>query len=267
MKTTQRIAIAALAGALATPLASAHEVWLLPSSTVLSKAGYVTVDGAVSNDTFHFNYRPLRIADNLVITAPDGSRVEAENLQPGELRTVFDAKLEQTGSYRLAVVNAGVMASWKEGDESKRWRGPRAKLEANVPADAVDLRLRESAGRVETFVTIGSPTQIEPAGAGLELVPVTHPNDLYSGETATFAFVLDGKPAADTKVTILPGGARYRDSLDKIELITDADGRIAVTWPKPGMYYLSTSVSSSDASLRNADRRSSYSATLEVLPQ
>jgi uncharacterized GH25 family protein len=267
MNTTHRIAIAALAGALAAPLASAHEMWLLPSSTVLSKAGYVTVDGAVSNDTFHFNYRPLRIADNLLISAPDGSRIETENLQPGNLRTVFDAKLEQPGSYRLAVVNASAMASWKEGAETRRWRGPRAELETNVPTDAVDLRLLESAARVETFVTIGSPTPLLPNGAGLELVPVTHPNDLYAGETATFAFLLDGKPAADAKVTILPGGVRYRDTLDKIELVTDADGRIAVTWPAPGMYYLSTSVSTSDRSQRNVDRRSSYSATLEVLPQ
>lgn len=53
-------------------------------------------------------------------------------------------------------------------------------------------------------------------------------------------------------------GARYRDTLDKIELVTDADadadGRIAVTWPAPGMYYLSTSVSTSDRSQRNVAR-------------
>lgn len=267
MKPFPRIALAALAATLSAAPTLAHEVWLLPSSTVLSKTGYVTVDGAVSNDTFHFNYRPLAIRDNLFITAPDGSNVAAENMQPGKLRTVFDANLEQTGSYRLAVVNSGVMASWKEGSETKRWRGPRAELAANVPADAAELSVREAAGRIETFITVGSPSEIKPTGEGLELVPVTHPNDLYSGEAATFAFVLDGRPAAGATVTILPGGARYRDALDKIELVTDAEGRITVTWPKPGMYYVSTAVSESASSLRNADRRASYSATLEVLPQ
>ena len=267
MKLRNRIALAAIAGTLAAPLSLAHEVWLLPSSTVLSNTGYVTVDGAVSNDTFHFNYRPLRITDNLVITAPDGSEVMPENLQPGRLRTVFDAHLEQSGTYRLAVINAGVMAMWKEGDERKRWRGPRADFAASVPADAHELSVRETAGRIETFVTVGSPTDIRPSGEGLEMLPVTHPNDLYAGEAATFAFMLDGQPAAGVRLAILPGGARYRDALDRTELVTDAHGRVTVTWPAPGMYYLSASITDTAASLGGADRRASYTVTLEVLPQ
>lgn len=267
MKLFPRIAIAALAASLCAAPALAHEVWLLPSSTVLSKTGYVTVDGAVSNDTFHFNYRPLALRDNLVITAPDGSPVEAEGLTQGRLRTVFDAHLTQAGTYRLAVVNAGVMASWKEGGETRRWRGARAEFAANVPSDAAELSVRETAGRVETFVTVGSPSDIAATGEGLEMLPLTHPNDLYAGEAARFAFVLDGRPVRGAKVTVLPGGARYRDAQDRIELVTDAEGRIALTWPAPGMYYLSTAVTGTAASLGNADRRASYSATLEVLPQ
>jgi hypothetical protein len=75
MTISKPIAFAALALSLATGLANAHEVWMLPSSTVLSSTGYVTVDGAVSNDLFYFNYRPMAIRDNLFITAPDGSAV------------------------------------------------------------------------------------------------------------------------------------------------------------------------------------------------
>ena len=52
--------------------AQAHNVWLLPSSTVLSKSEWITVDAAVSNDLFFFNHVPLGL-DNLVVTAPDGS--------------------------------------------------------------------------------------------------------------------------------------------------------------------------------------------------
>ena len=267
MKLRTRFTLAALAAALAAPLASAHEVWLLPSSTVLSNTGYVTVDAAVSNDIFHFNYRPLGIRDNLRITAPDGSSVEAETLTQGKLRTVFDANLGQTGSYRMAVTNAGVMAMWKEGSERKRWRGPREELEANVPVDSAELTLRESVNRVETFVTVGSPTALAPTGLGLELVPVTHPNDLYAGETASFRFVIDGQPSAGVKVTLIAAGTRYRDALDKVELESDAEGLVALRWPVAGFYYLSAVVSDANSSLRNADRRLSYTATLEVLPQ
>ena len=65
-----------------------------------------------------------------------------------------------------------------------------------MPADAKDLEVFESSLRVETFVTVGKPSAITPSGKGLELAPVTHPNDLAPGEPATFAMHLDGQPAA-----------------------------------------------------------------------
>ena len=249
-------------------VATAHDVWLVPSSTVLSRAGYVTVDGAVSNDTFHFTYRPLMIRDNLFITAPDGAVVEPENLVQGRLRTVFDAHLEQPGSYRISVVNAGVMASWQEGGETRRWRGRVDDLDANVPADAAELQVRESASRVETFVTVGTPGPILAAGEGLELVPVSHPNDLYDGERSTFQFVMDGVPVAGLEVSVMAGGTRYRDQLEKVTLVTDDQGRVSYTWPAPGLYWLDTSLRDENTRVRGAiQRRLAYSATFEVLPQ
>jgi len=71
MKIATRIASIALALS-ASAAVHAHNVWLLPSSTVLSKGDWITVDAAVSNDLFFFNHRPLGL-DNLVVTAPDGS--------------------------------------------------------------------------------------------------------------------------------------------------------------------------------------------------
>src|SRR5690606_7265070 len=115
-------------------------------------------DGAVSNDLFHFTYRPMMIRDNLAITAPDGRALKAENMVQGNLRTVFDAKLERAGTYRVALVNAGVMASWKENGETRRWRGTADELAANVPANAAELVVREGNSRFETFVTVGRPT-------------------------------------------------------------------------------------------------------------
>jgi len=267
MTLRKHFTLAALALTLGAPLASAHEVWLLPSSTVLSRVGYITVDGAVSNDTFHFNYRPMAIRDNLYITAPDGSQVEPENMVQGELRTVFDANLPVPGTYRLATISASVMASWKEGDETKRWRGAHEALAANVPDNAVELIVREGVNRIETFVTVGSPSAITPVGQGLELVSVTHPNDLYVGEEATLGFLIDGQPTADIEVVLMAGGARYRDQLEKVDLVTDAQGHITHTFTAPGMYYLKAIVNDRNSSLLNAERRLSYVATLEVLPQ
>jgi uncharacterized GH25 family protein len=114
----------AIAVALALPLsAQAHKTWLLPSETVLSAEDpWITVDAAVSNDLFYFNHVPLRL-ESLAITGPDGSAVNAENTATGKYRSTFDVHLTTPGTYRIAVVNAGLFANWEEDGKPKRWRG------------------------------------------------------------------------------------------------------------------------------------------------
>uniref|UniRef100_UPI00329788C1 DUF4198 domain-containing protein n=1 Tax=Salmonella enterica TaxID=28901 RepID=UPI00329788C1 len=86
-----------------------------------------------------------------------------------------------------------------ENGQRKRWRGTPETFAKEVPANATNLQVSESAGRIETFVTAGKPTTtaLKLTNHGLELVPITHPKDLYAEEEATFAFMLDGKPAAE----------------------------------------------------------------------
>lgn len=266
-KTRIAACLVALGGAFSTA-AQAHNIWLLPSSTVLSKAEWITVDAAVSNDLFFFNHVPLNL-DQLVVTAPDGSTLAPQNAHRGKLRSVFDLDLQQAGTYRLAVVNGGLFASYKDKatGQPRRWRGTPEKFAAEVPADAQDLRVTQSAGRVETFVTVGKPSAVKPTGQGLELLPVTHPNDLVKGEKATFAFHVDGKPAAGLEVVLVAGGTRYRDTVGEIKATTDANGQFSVTWPQAGMYWVDADAKDEKTSLPQAkERRLSYVATFEVLP-
>jgi len=98
-------------------------------------------------------------------------------------------------------------------------------------------------------------------------VPVTHPNDLVAGEEATFAFHVDGKPAADVEVVLVPDGKRYRDAVNEIKLKTDAQGHVKVKFPTAGMYWLDADVKDDKTSNPIAkERRLAYVATLEVLP-
>jgi len=261
----------ALALAAALPLSAlAHKAWLLPSQTVIAGNNpWITVDAAVSNDLFYFNHVPLR-TEGLVVTAPDGSRVEAQNAATGKYRTVFDVELKQAGTYRIATVNNGLFGSWEENGKPKRWRGTPATFAAEVPKDAKNLQISQSLSRIETFVTNGSPneTALKPTGEGLELVPTTHPNDLFAGEQATFKLLMDGKPAAGLEFEITRGGTRYRNAQEEIKVTTGANGEFSVTWPEAGMYWLETSTEDTKTSLPQAkQRRLSYVATLEVLPQ
>lgn len=272
----------------------AHRQWILPSSTVLSGTdAWVTVDAAVSNELFYFDHVPMRL-NSLRITGPGGTGVRPENPATGKYRSTFDVHLSGAGTYRIALVNNTVFASWQQDGQQKSWRGSAADFDAQVPATASGLQISRMNSRIETFVTAGKPTTnaLEPAGAGLELVPETHPNDLFAGETATFKLLLDGKPAAGLEVTVIPGGIRYRNQLHEIKVKTGVDGKFSVVFKEPGMYWLNATTGparpagppagasrppmqggpnqggAGGGPMRMpAGNRSSYTATLEVLPQ
>lgn len=287
-KTRTFLKLTTLALCVGIPLtvAEAHRSWMLPSATIVSGDDvWVTVDAAVSNDLFYFEHFPLRLANvgsapeqggprggrpaELNITAPDGSKVAPQNGSMGRYRSTFDVHLKQKGTYKIAATNDGIFASWKEKGETKRWRGSAQAFAKEVPANAEGLRATQLDSRLEIFVTSGKPTKdaLKITGAGLELDPITHPNDLVADTPASFRLMLDGKPAGNLKVTVIPGGNRYRDKLGDVTLTTDTDGKFSVTWPAPGMYWMEASFRDEKTEVPNvAQRRANYIATFEVLP-
>ncbi|HQS97379.1 MAG: nickel uptake transporter family protein [Novosphingobium sp. 17-62-19] len=137
-----------------------------------------------------------------------------------------------------------------------------------IPAGATDLVLTETTGRNEFFVTAGEPsdTLFKPTGKGLEFVPVTLPTDLVSNEPGQFRFLVDGKPAADLEVEVVPGGRRFREADQAQKLKTDAEGLLTVKWPVAGFYWINAShTDDKPSNPKAAKRRMSYTATLEVL--
>lgn len=268
IKSSRALLLATLlpASLFATGQLQAHGTWLLPSSTVLSAPQWITVDAAVSNDMFLFNHNALAI-DNLQVTSPDGQPAATENALKGKLRSVIDVNLAQPGSYRLSLVNQGANARYNLNGEARRWRGKASDIATGIPAEATDVEVTESLNRIETFATVGSPSALKPSGKGLELLPVTHPNDLVASEPATFRFLVDGKAAKALKVTLVPGNRRYRDQQEALELTTDKNGEIQVNWPHAGMYWLDADAEDNKTSIKQAKvRKLAYVATLEVLP-
>ena len=274
MKTRLLIAASAALALFAAAPAQAHRQWMLPSSTVLSgDDAWVTVDAAVSNDLFYLEHQPLRL-DAMKAWAPDGSEAPIENKATGRYRSTFDVHLTQKGTWRIASVADMLMGSYDlDGKTERLPRGTTAaNLAERLPAGATNVRTAEANNRNEIFVTLGEPTTtlFAPTGKGIELVPVTHPNDLFAGETATFQFLLDGKPAAGLPVTVIPGGIRYRDQLGQMVLKTGADGKVAISWLEPGMYWLNVTTPQAEREEGAGGppplaRRASYVTTLEVM--
>jgi uncharacterized GH25 family protein len=257
-----------IAALLTAPAAQAHRMWMVPSATVLSgEDAWVTVDAAVSNTLFHPDHVPMRL-DGVTVVAPDGTVLKPQNAATGKYRSTFDAELSKPGTYKIVSTTDGVMASYKLGGETKRWRGSAAEAATAVPAGASDVRLTHNQRRVETFVTLGAPSNeaLKPTGKGLELEPISHPNDLVAGEPARFRLLLDGKPASGVEVEVVPGGARYRTSPGEMNLKSGPDGVVEIKWPEPGMYWLEASVRGGKTDIAGAERLAGYVTTLEVLP-
>jgi hypothetical protein len=261
----------ATGAALMTPqMAGAVRQWMLPSETMFSGSGneWLTVDAAISDDLFYVNHPGQDWQP--VVTAPDGSTVDVINRTVGKLRQTFDVPITQKGTYRIAATTDMVMGSYMLNGERKmlpRGTTP-GTLKAAVPEGATDLQTAEANSRIETFVTAGEPTDtvFTTTGKGLEMVPVTHPNDVAAGEPATFRFLIDGQPAAGLDVVAIPGGVRYRDALNDINARTGADGRVSLTLPQAGMYWISVSMGGRRAGVEGGppQRRATYSMVIEV---
>jgi hypothetical protein len=259
--------------------AQAHRPWMLPSSTLIEteREAWVTIDGAISEGLFDLDHLPLRM-DGLTVTDPDGQTAPAPAATVGKFRSSVDLKLPKDGTYRVTLAATNVMGSYKLNGEMKRFRATEQTADKEVPAGATEVKRTTMVQRQDTFVTLNKPSNgaLKPLGSGLEMVALTNPTELRAGEKATFRFQLDGKPLPNFPFSLIPGGVKYRGTINEVRLTTDAKGEASFTLPAPNMYWLSAKYPATEPA--NAPRgpgaegpadakRYSYSATLEVLPE
>ena len=258
---------------MASAIAQAHNSWLLPSDTSKGgKGGWVTFDLAVSTEFFTFDAGAPK-GVSVQILAPDATQSEAQNLVEGKLRTSFDVEINQSGTYKIFTASSGLNARWENADGKRGFWPPRgakadpAEFATAVPKDAKNLEVTQTSRRIETFVTLGAPTKasLKPTNQGLELVPVTHPNDLAVSEPSEFMFLIDGKPAVGAKIEVIEGGSRYRLSPGEQRYETDKNGHVKIQWKKTGMYWLGAEYKDNKATKPATVRSGNYSATFEVL--
>ncbi|MFV1468275.1 DUF4198 domain-containing protein [Idiomarina sp. HB] len=252
----------------------AHRVWIKPSATIVSgDSEWITFDAAIANGIFYPDHYPLGL-DRVKAMAPDGAAVTLENGHKGKLRSVFDVELEKEGTYTVYSASSGLSARWVDAEGERQYWPPRGSQKTNedfykeVPQNAKDLEVSERSHRVEAFVTSGAPTYdtLGPTGKGLELEPITHPNDLYTSENITFKFNIDGTAAAGTEIVLVKDGERYRDQSQPTKLKTDKKGEVTFTLNEPGMYWLEAEYTDNNGKAPASKRQGSYVAVLEVLP-
>ena len=243
-----------------------HGRWIKPSHTILSgeKAEVVNFDFSISNDVYHSDYSyggiPLNsLVENknnkennspkvkLKVTLPDGSINTDAPIVDLYRKSVSAFKLEQSGTYRVGVMQPPIHFTWfkNEKDEWQRFWGTPTQVKDKLPENAKNLHGSKLNLRVETYITRNELTTeaLAPEEKGLELVFDEHPNDLFVGETSNVTLLLNGKAVDEgVVVSMTQGGTRYRNNRNVFEAETDKKGRFEIPWKEAGMYLIQSKV-------------------------
>ncbi|EYC52471.1 hypothetical protein AZ34_16340 [Hylemonella gracilis str. Niagara R] len=215
--------------------AQAHTPYLLPMSFDVAPDAVLSVDAGYAEKFF---LSEVGFGDTrFTLTTPDGSVLPFGEVHQLKSRTVAEQKLPGAkGTYRLSTgVRLGsIFRSWEQDGKVEISRDGN-----KTPPPGVKLLSHYQSHSVsEAYVTAGAPNKraLEPAQQGLEIVPITHPNDLFTGEKFEFTVLFDGKPLSGQTVDI------YRSPMDlgsehtSDSAKTDAQGRIAYAMTEPGVY-------------------------------
>lgn len=215
--------------------AHAHTPYLAPCSFDPMNGDLVTLDASFGEVFFV----PEVAFDNseFVVVNPDGRTAPIDTVQRLKTRAVAEHRLAAgKGTYRFSTGPrlGAIFRTW-EVDGKQESSCDSAKP---LPAGAKLLMHYQSLSLSETYITAGAPSQaaLKPYGKGLELVPATHPSDLYAGEKFEFSVLYDGKPLADQKVEIFPAIGDREGEKPAATLTTDAQGKATFALDKPGEF-------------------------------
>jgi uncharacterized GH25 family protein len=237
MKSLLRIALPVVyLLALCAPLAKAHTPFIVPASFEPLHQGWVSLDAGFSETFFQSDVAFDK--GNFQVLTPKGDWVAPARLEQFTSRSVLEYQAQEEGTYRFTTGSrlGAVFRMYELNGERKHTRDPKEVL----PKGHKLLDHYQSVTLAETYVTLKAPTRIalKPYNKGLELVPVTHPNDLYAGEVFEFSVLLDGKPLADAPVTVYAAQNGGQQDEPALKATTDSTGKASVTLAKSGVYLL-----------------------------
>lgn len=213
--------------------ALAHSPYLKPNVFDATGRDHVTVEAAFTEDIFAAEV--VMRSDFFHVIGPNGV-TPITNVTYLRDMAVFEAATPVDGTWRLSsgprIGRNAQMYRTASGD----WKMVGEEDDA-PPADAPRVDV-QSITVAEAYVTRGAPDQaaLAPKGQGLELQPLTHPNDIVAGEDAGFQILFDGRPLAGATVTVFREAGRHDGRKIAAELTTDAEGRFTVNAPDPGGY-------------------------------
>lgn len=248
--------------------ASAHTPYLAPN-TFAPRAGETLALDAAFAETF---FVPEAVFDNsrFTVTGPDGKQTALDTVHVLKTRAVAEHTLPKglDGTYRFSTgLRPGALFRTSElNGKQESSRDPAVK----IPAGAKVVSNFQSQTIAETYVSVGAPNRaaLQPQGKGIELVAVSHPNDLFVGENFDFTVQYDGKPLADQKVEITEAVWTSDRKPQVTTVLTDAQGKARFKLERAGTWLALTRYRTKAPAGAPVDEYSnSYTLSFRVLEQ
>jgi uncharacterized GH25 family protein len=273
----RRLILTAIGSSMALSTAAlAHTPYVAPVNFAPDR-DHVTLEAALAETNYFVPDFPIRGAEFTVI-GPAGETAKAKSTELREL-AVVEAALPQQGTYRITTGDrpgrrgkwAKVGGKWlvvRNGPVSDDDAGATAIEEAKLPAGA-EVMNTQSFIKAETYVTRGKPTAgpLKPTGQGLELVPETHPSEIYAKQPFKFVLMNDGKPASGAAFSVARANDLYADKRFALEGKSGADGKAQAVFDQPGVYVLEVHYPErAEGSPTPVARSAIYSLSFEVTP-
>lgn len=270
--------------------ALAHSPYVKPVTFAPSR-DQLTVEAAMTSEVYYVAEFPIRGAKFSVVS-PSGAVIPLDKITTLANYAALDVPTPDAGTYRIAAETSGgrvqklafVNGEWRPvraappaGTPSatsgatappRPAQASRAVDEASLPPGTEIIEITNR-GRIETFVTKGAPsgTALKTAGTGLELRPITHPNEIFVDEGFEFEMLVDGAPAEGLEIEVFKDGNAYAEKKIAAEVKSGAGGKVALKFDEPGVYTLGTrwpAEGPASPSERPAEKRYSYVLTFEV---
>lgn len=232
----KRAAIAAAGLSLAVAAAaSAHMPYLLPTLFDIGKGDHVTVSASFAEDAFVPEIAMRDAPFHLI--RPDGTRGEIGPVTYLRDLAIFEADTKADGTYRLTSgQRAGRKSTmYRDGD---KWV-VQGESEDPIPAGATLVPV-QSMTLADAYVTRGAQNDaaLKPFGAFLEIQAITHPNAISAGGEAKFVLLFDGKPLANTDITLFRAAGVYDGKKVAAQTKSDAQGRFTLKPEDAGIYLI-----------------------------
>lgn len=235
--------------------ASAHTAYMLPSLFSANQETAVTIQSSFAE---HFFRPEVAVdSDDWHVLLPDGTRAPFVNVAKLRQVVVLEGDLKQEGTYRFTTgvrrgrtgQNALVNGKWEP-------------VRGAAPAGA-QLRTTQTETVSDVYVTKKGPTRapVDAQIGRLVLHPVTHPSDVALDTKFDLQVLFDGRPLPGLKLELDRGDADYDATPAHREVTTGPDGRVSLTFDKPGAYILMARHRADAPAGSTTDERS-YTTTL-----